>query len=160
MTLKGEFDASAWQGLVDSLPQGQVASDVALNLPSVLRAQVYDNSSWVTVGESASVRVESGGVVMSFGGTGYPADSSGKVTELADYRAARQLFDLFVRAQETKKTQQTVGAGVQETLTRTSANGKVECVLGRQDVGGHFPKEDAFCAFRGVSGARMTRDCL
>jgi hypothetical protein len=160
ITMKGDFDASAWQGLVDSLPQGQVTSDVGFAVPSVLRAQVYDTSSWVTVGESAKVRVSSGDTTMSFGGTGYPADSSGKVTEVADYRAARKLFDLFVRANESKKMQQTQAAGVQETITRTSVNGKVECVLWRQDVGGQFPREDAYCTFHGLSGASMTKDCL
>lgn len=158
--MKGDFDASAWQGLVDSLPQGQVTSDVRFDVPSVLRAQVYDTSSWVTVGESANVRVSSADTTMSFGGTGYPADSSGKVTELADYRAAKTLFDLFVRAHESKKTQQTQGAGAQETIARTSVNGKVECVLWRQGVGGQFPREDAYCTFHGLSRASMTKDCL
>lgn len=158
--MRGDFDASAWEALVASLEEGQVKGEVTFALPSVLRAQVYDDSSWVVVGASARVAVASGGAEMSFGGTCYPADSSGKVTETADYRAARQLFDLFVRAKETKQSVQTVGAGAQETLRRTSANGKLECVLYRQDAAGKFPREDAFCTFHGLRGASVTRECL
>ena len=75
VTMKGDFDASAWQGLVDSLPQNQVQSDTGFSLAGILRAQVYENSSWVTVGESASLSLYGQDKVMSFGGTGYPPDS-------------------------------------------------------------------------------------
>ncbi len=159
-TMKGEFDSSAWEGLVASLADGQVKSDVSFALPSILRANVYDTSSWVTVGASGSVRASAGDVALSFGGTGYPPDSSGKVTEVADYRAARTLFDLLVRAKETTKTQATVAAGTDETVTRTSSNGRVECALYRQGVGTQFPREDAYCTFHGLAGSTIERECL
>jgi hypothetical protein len=160
VTMKGEFDESEWQGLVDSLPQNRVASDVVFALPGALRAQVYETSSWVTVGESAQVRLSPQDDVLSFGGTDYPPDSSGRVTETADYKAARQLFDALVRAQEIGKSQPTVAAGSEETITRTSLNGKVDCVVFRQGVGTPFLREDAYCEFHHLLGASITHDCL
>lgn len=159
-TMKGTFDSSAWEGLVSSLADGQVKSDVSFALPSILRANVYDDSSWVIVGASARVSVGAADAAMSFGGTGYPPDSSGKVTEVADYRAARGLFDLLVRATETTKTASTVAAGMDETVTRMSANARVECVLYRQGIGTQFPREDAYCTFHGLVGSTIERNCL
>jgi hypothetical protein len=159
--MRGAFDGSAWQGLVDSLPEGYVKNDTGFAIPSVLRAQVYSDSSWVVVGASGGVQVTSGEVVMSFGGTGYAADSSGHVTESQDYRAARTLFDLLVRAKETTKAHGTLAAGVEETVTRTSANGVVECVLYRTHKGEPFQEEEyADCNFHRPFSASMTRECL
>lgn len=158
--MKGDFDASGWEGLLDSLAQNQVHSDTTFSLPGILHAQVYDNSSWLTVPQSARVRISAQDSVMSFGGTGYPPDSSGKVTETADYEAARSLFEALVRAKETTESHQTLAAGIQETVTRTSLNGKVSCVLFRQGVGTQFPREDAYCEFHGLLGASITHDCL
>ncbi len=159
-TMRGDFDASVWQGLVDSLPEALVVSDLELAMPSVLRAQVYDNSSWVLLGESATVSTALGDLVLSFGGTGYPVDSGGKATELGNYKAARHLFDAFVRATETKDTHETLAAGIQETTRRISANGKVDCTLSRQDAGGASQRDDVYCSFHGLMRASMTRDCL
>ncbi len=158
--VKGDFDAGEWQALTDSLAPGRVTSDVSFAIPGVLRAQVYDTSSWVTVGQSARISVSNNDSVMSFGGTGYPADSSGKVTETADYRAARSLFDALVRATEVTKSQPTLAAGTEVTVTRTSQNGKLACVLYRQGVGTQFPREDAYCEFHALAGASLTHDCL
>ena len=131
-----------------------------LSLAGILRAQVYDTSSWVTVGESARVHVSSQDNALSFGGTGYPPDSSGKATETADYRAARNLFDALVRAKKVTTVNQTFAAGIEETATRTSLNGKVDCVLFRHDVGTQFAREDAYCEFHGLKMASITHECL
>lgn len=158
-SMKGSFDASAWQGLVDSLPPNYVKSVVGFTVPSVLRAQVYENSSWVTIGGSVRVEVDSKDSIMTVGGTRYPADSSGHVTELADYQLTRRLFDLLVRANETKKTESTLAAGDVETVTRASANTKVECVTVRSGIGGVSPREDVLCKFHSLLAASNGTDC-